>query len=227
MRMESRPVPRSLIILALIAAAAFVAITVIVTTNSSLAFDSRAFAVAFDLRAPWLTTAARVVTNLGLIAIVGPALLVSAGVLAVRMHRGRAAALVSGGALAWATVWIAKFIVDRSRPSRPLVHTTSQSYPSAHAANSVGWLALAIALAVVIPARGGRIATIAAGALLALLVGLSRIYLRAHFASDVIAGYALAVAMYALAAIAVIARRSRRGSAVSPAASPSQPTGVS
>lgn len=227
MRMESRPVPRSLIIVALIAAAAFVAITVIVTTDSARAFDSRAFAIAFDLRTAWLTTAAHVVTNLGLIAIVGPALVVSAGVLVARMHRARAVALVSGGALAWASVWIAKFIVDRSRPSRPLVHTTSQSYPSAHAANSIGWLALAIALGIVIPRRGGRIATIAAGALLALLVGLSRIYLRAHFASDVIAGYALAVAMYALAAIAVTARRARRGSAVSPAAPPAQPTGVS
>src|SRR5262249_34977724 len=154
---------------------------------------------------PRLDSVARAVTRLGLIAIVGPALAVGALFLVRRAHRARAAALVVGGVLAWVAVWICKALVDRPRPSRPLVHTAGQSYPSAHAANSVGWLALAIALAVVIPVRSGRIALIAAGVLVTVLVGLSRIYLRAHFASDVIAGYALAVAMYALAAIAVMA----------------------
>ena len=60
-----------------------------------------------------------------------------------------------------------------------------------------------------ISARGARIAAIAAGAVLAVLVGLSRIYLRAHYASDVLAGEALAVSMYALAAIGAVAWRSR------------------
>jgi undecaprenyl-diphosphatase len=63
------------------------------------------------------------------------------------------------------------------------VQASGQSYPSAHAANSIGWLALAIALTVVIPTRARRTAAIAAGSLLAALVGLSRIYLRAHYAS--------------------------------------------
>ena len=46
--------------------------------------------------------------------------------------------------------------------------------------------------------------------LLAVLVGLSRIYLRAHYASDVLAGEALAVAMYALAALVAVVRQGRR-----------------
>jgi undecaprenyl-diphosphatase len=105
------------------------------------------------------------------------------------------------------------------------VHTAGQSYPSAHAANSVGWLALAIALLVVIPTRSGRIAAVAGGALLAVLVGLSRIYLRAHYASDVIGGEALAVAMYALAAIAALTIQSRRRAEIATAATGS-PTGL-
>lgn len=225
-RMERRPVPRSLIAIGVIAAAAFVALTVIVATNSSLAFDSRAFATASDLRAPWLTTVAHVITPLGLIAVVGPALVAGAALLIARKDRRRAGALVAGGALTWVTVWITKSLVDRPRPPRPLVHTAGQSYPSAHAANSVGWLALAIALAALIPARGARIAVIAAGALVAVLVGLSRVYLRAHFASDVLAGYALAVAMYLLAAIVMIARPARRGSTSSTAPGASEPAGV-
>lgn len=209
MRMRSRSIPRSLILITLIAGAVFAALTVIVTTDRPLALDSDAFAIASHLRAPWLTTAAHIVTTLGLIAIVGPALLIGGGLIA-RRFGPRAAALVAGGALAWVAVWIAKAIVDRPRPAGALVHTAGQSYPSAHAANSVGWLALAIALGVVIPARSGRAVTVTVGALIAVLVGLSRIYLRAHFASDVIAGYALAVAMYALAAIGMIASRSHR-----------------
>ena len=147
-----------------------------------------------------------------MIGVVGPAVLLGAGVLIKHRHRARAAALVVGAALAWISVWIVKSLVDRPRPPDPLVHTSGQSYPSAHAANSIGWLALGIALSVVISARGARIATIAAGALLAVLVGLSRVYLRAHYASDVLAGEALAVSMYAFAAIGTVAWQWRHDS---------------
>ncbi len=199
---------------AVAAIAVFVALTIAVTGSSSLAFDSRAFAIADDARAPWLDAAARVVTTLGLIAIVGPAVVVGAAVAIKHHDRARAGALVVGAALVWISVWIVKSVVDRPRPPDPLVHTSGQSYPSAHAANSVGWLALAIALTVVIPTRAGRIAAITAGALLAVFVGLSRIYLRAHYASDVLAGEALAVAIYALAAVGAIAWQTRRESAI-------------
>jgi membrane-associated phospholipid phosphatase len=205
-----------------VASATSIALTIVVTSRPSLAVDSRAVDIANELRTPWLDHAARVLSALGLIAIVGPALLLGAALLIQRQHRARAAILLVGAALAWISVWIAKAAVDRPRPPTPLVHTAGQSYPSAPAANSVGWLALAIALAVVIPTRGGRITTITAGALLTVLVGLSRIYLRAHYASDVLAGEAIAVTMYALATIAAVARRERRYSAGKPP-TPRQP----
>jgi membrane-associated phospholipid phosphatase len=199
-----------LVAVAVTALAVFAALTVTVTTTPSLAFDSRAFETGGDLRAPWLDTAARIVTTLGLIVIVGPAVFLAAAVLYRRRHALRAAALVLGAVLAWASAWITKWAVDRPRPPDPLVHTSGESYPSGHAANSIGWLALAIALGVVIRSRVARTAAVAAGALLAALVGLSRIYLRAHYASDVLAGEALAVAMYALATIGAITWQARR-----------------
>jgi membrane-associated phospholipid phosphatase len=208
---------RLLVVLAVITTGVFVALTIAVTVSSSLAFDSRAFEIADNVRAPWLDTVARVVTKPGLIVIVGPAVLLSAAVLIKRHARARAIALIVGAGLAWISVTIVKSVVDRPRPSHPLVHTTGQSYPSAHASNSVGWLALAIALTVVIPTRAGRIAAITAGALLAVVVGLSRIYLRAHYASDVLAGEALAVAMYAVAALGAAAWQSRHASAAASA----------
>jgi undecaprenyl-diphosphatase len=198
--------------LAVTATAVFVALTVIVITSAPLAVDARAFQIANELRAPWLNQAARFLTTLGLLAIVGPVVLLGAVLLIRHRHPARAAVLLLGAALGWISVWITKVAVARARPPAPLVHTTGHSYPSAHAANSVGWLALAIALTVAIPTRAGRTAAVATGALLTALVGLSRIYLRAHYATDVLAGEALACAMYALTAIGALAWQTRRHS---------------
>jgi membrane-associated phospholipid phosphatase len=208
--MRRRPVRWQLVAVAATALAVFAALTVAVTSNRSLAFDSRAFETAHDLRAPWLDTAAKIVTTLGLIVIVGAAVFLTAVLLYRRRHALRAAALALGAAVAWVSVWITKWAVDRPRPPGPLVHTSGQSFPSGHAANSIGWLALAIALGAVIPNRAARTAAVAAGALIAVLVGLSRIYLRAHYISDVLAGEALAIAMYALATIGAVAWQARR-----------------
>ena len=192
--------PRQLAgVVAAVAVAIFLVLTLLVVTGSTHGLDSTGFRIAHDLRAPWLDRTVRAVTTLGLIAVVGPAV-VAAAVL-VRRHRARAAALVIGCALAWGSVWIVKFAVDRPRPPAPLVTTSGASYPSAHAANSVGWLALALALAILIPKRAARAAAVIAGALVMVLVGLSRVYLRAHHLSDVLAGEALAMACYSLALI--------------------------
>src|SRR5689334_9777131 len=146
--MPGRSVPTRLIVLTVASLAVFAALTVAVAGGGSLAIDRRAFRIADDLRAPWLDQLAKIVTTLGLIAVVGTVVVLGAVFLARRRYVYRAAGLVAGAALAWASVWLVKMIVDRSRPPDPLVHTTGKSYPSAHAANSVGWLALGIALTV-------------------------------------------------------------------------------
>ena len=212
--MPRRSVPWLLAGVATTSLAVFVALTVAVTSNPSLALDSRAFQIADDLRAPWLDAAARLVTRLGLIVIVGSAVLLGAALLFKRRHRARAAALVIGAVLTWISAWIVKSAVARPRPPDPLVHASGHSYPSAHAANSVGWVALAIALTIVIPTKRHRITAITAGALVAALVGLSRIYLRAHYASDVLAGEALALAMYTLATIGGVLWQAHRAPAI-------------
>jgi membrane-associated phospholipid phosphatase len=190
---------------ALVAGAVFVVLTVAVSSGPPLGLDTRAFQIANDLRAGWLDHVARAVTHLGLFAIVGPVVALGGAFLFLRGHQARAFALAIGLGLTWIATQITKSAIDRPRPPAPLVHTTGASYPSGHAANSVGWLALAVALSVVLPTRGWRAVAITAGALLAALVGLSRVYLRAHYLSDVLGGEALAVTVYSLAALGAIA----------------------
>ena len=202
-----------MVVVACASLALFATVTALVTQHDVLGIDRHAFRIAAQLRAPWLDTAFRAITTFGLIAVVGPGVALAGLVLIRRGHAARGGALILGAALAWLSAWIAKAIVDRPRPVAPLVQTAGQSYPSAHAANALGWLALGLALAALIPVRSGRIAVIAGGAGLAVLVGLSRIYLRAHYASDVIGGEALAVTMYASAALAALAWRARAAGA--------------
>jgi hypothetical protein len=66
---------------AAIAGVVFVVLTFVVTSNPSRAVDARAFKVADGLRAPWLDTVAKLVTSLGLIAIVGSSVLIGAVLL--------------------------------------------------------------------------------------------------------------------------------------------------
>jgi undecaprenyl-diphosphatase len=189
----------------------FALLTVLVTTSAPLGIDETAFRAVHHLRAPWLDHAARIVTTFGLFVVVGPSVVAAAVLLMRGRNRMRAAALVAGCGVAWLSVQIVKGAVDRARPPAPLVHATGGSYPSGHAANSVGWLALAIAITVLLPSRRLRCVAVGAGLLMMLAVGFTRVYLRAHYLSDVLGGEALAIAVYAIAAIvAIAAARARR-----------------
>ena len=98
------------------------------------------------------------------------------------------------------------------RPSDPLTHTSASSFPSGHAANSIAWLAIAIALARAVPGLSGRAVVVVAGLALAAAIGLTRVELRAHYLTDVLAGWGLGAAVFALCGVAglVLAARSRR-----------------
>ncbi|HEV2821385.1 MAG TPA: phosphatase PAP2 family protein, partial [Solirubrobacteraceae bacterium] len=76
--------------------------------------------------------------------------------------------------------------------------------PSGHAAYAVGWIAIAVALSRAIPWVGGRVAVVVAAVVLAVVVGLTRVQLRAHYLSDVVGGWGLALSLFALCAIVAL-----------------------
>jgi undecaprenyl-diphosphatase len=81
----------------------------------------------------------------------------------------------------------------------PAVTETNESFPSGHAMGSlVGYGMLAYALFLDIRCRWCRAAILASVAMLVPAIGLSRIYLRAHWLSDVLAGFAIGAAWLSL-----------------------------
>jgi membrane-associated phospholipid phosphatase len=86
-----------------------------------------------------------------------------------------------------------KALYERPRPTMSLVETSGWSFPSGH---SVVGAAVAIAAVIVlVPAGSKRRNLEMAAALFAVVMALSRVYLRAHWLSDVGAGAALGAAI--------------------------------
>jgi membrane-associated phospholipid phosphatase len=69
------------------------------------------------------------------------------------------------------------------------------SYPSGHASLSVTYLAIGVLLSRRLPTR---IALVVVGAALAVAIGLSRVYLRVHYLTDVVGGWAVGLAVFSL-----------------------------
>jgi undecaprenyl-diphosphatase len=175
--------------------------------------DPEALDVADDVRTPWLTTMAKALTTLGSSAVVGPAVALTAAVLLWRRRAREAAVLAAGALLTWGAVNVAKPMVDRPRPSGGLVATAGDSFPSGHAAYAVTWVAIAVVLTRTM--SGSRRTLVIGGAIvLAVAVGLTRVYLRAHYLSDVAAGFGLGATLYALCAMAALVVAHLRHNAV-------------
>ncbi len=177
--------------------------------------DRWAADVADRLNMDALVRVAKVVTQLGsLAAAVGIAALTTGWAL-VRRRLVEAGALVAGLALSYAAVHVTKDAYDRVRPSNPLVATDLSAFPSGHACYAVTLIACATVLV-----RGGvgwavRIAAVTVAVSVVAAVDVSRVYLRAHFLTDVLAGTALGIAVWSLVGVlALFAGRVRQNDPV-------------
>jgi undecaprenyl-diphosphatase len=167
--------------------------------------DQTALDVAHDLQADWLVDIAKVFTYLGSGWVAFPLAALTAVVLVMRRRWMEACALVTGMVLIFALVHGIKAWTDRPRPPDPLVSTSGSSFPSGHAAYSAlyAWLAVTVAVRLV-PGVTRRTALIATGIVIAALIGLTRVYLRVHWLSDVTAGWALGASCFAAVATVVL-----------------------
>jgi undecaprenyl-diphosphatase len=153
---------------------------------------------------------AKVVTALGTTPAIVAVLLAGIAWLVLRRHQTAAVALALAAIANQVALHVAKAAVGRPRPADSLVSTQGSSFPSGHASASIAYLALAVALWRVAPRGLPRAALLAAGIVVPILVGLSRVYLHAHYLTDVLGGWALGLAVYgSVAVVTLIVERVR------------------
>jgi undecaprenyl-diphosphatase len=188
----------TLLAIAAVGAFAFVADAITLRDNALVTGDSMALDVGDDVRGSALTAIAKAVTYLGSTLVIAPLVALTVVLLAWRRRATEAAAIGLGAVLTWAAVNLAKPAFDRPRPTGRLVEVSGDSYPSGHAAYAVAWVAVAIVVTRTLPGIGRTTAIVAAGIVVAVVVAATRVYLRAHYLSDVVGGAGLAAALYAL-----------------------------
>ncbi len=167
-----------------------------VTASDDLVrFDGPITRYVVEHRVDWLTSAMHGLTVLGSTTILVP-LVVAAGVtFGIRRRSWAPAAFLAAAQLGSIVLYdTIKVLVGRPRPALgQLVATASgYSFPSGHATQVVAvWGALAILAIPALPGTGAKVAAGSSAAVIALLVGFSRIYLGVHWTTDVLGGWAL------------------------------------
>jgi len=166
----------------------------VVAVEEAALLDPRVERFVVDHRVEWATAAMKGVTWLGSNAVLIPLVIAVGGSFWLRDRRWRPAAFMAA-ALVGSNLWyhIAKSLVGRPRPPEQLhlISVTGFGFPSGHATAVVACWGMAVVLV-----GAGRSTRVKVGlwigaALIAILVGLSRLYLGVHWWTDVVAGFAL------------------------------------
>jgi membrane-associated phospholipid phosphatase len=159
-------------------------------------FDERAFTWTGSFTGPGMNSLMQGITFLGTHTFLIPAnLLLIIYFLFIRKHRWysiKVAAIAISSTLVMLGL---KLLFSRPRPLIPLLEPAwGYSFPSGHSMMSFAFYGLLIFLAYKYLQRPWlKWSLILLFGLLILLIGLSRIYLRVHYATDVLAGFAVGI----------------------------------
>ncbi len=159
--------------------------------GDTLQFDSAVRNLIHGFSSPSLTAVMRAFTTVG---NMGAVIAISATVCAVLWFRRRMEdalfllLAISGGVF---LMWVLKLLFHRQRPAPYFGITvpSDYSFPSGHALVAVCFYGMLAQILVTHRPGASRSAIWTVAALMALGVGLSRIYLGVHYPSDVLAGY--------------------------------------
>ena len=145
----------------------------------------------------WLKEAAADITSLGGISVLGLfALIVIVFLLSQRKWLSSLLLVIglAGGVILSEGL---KAVFERARPpaAAQAVETINASFPSGHALlSTVFYLSLGVMLTRAFPRRRFKAYVLGVALLLTLIVGLTRVYLAAHWATDVLAGWSVGAA---------------------------------
>lgn len=175
----------------------FVAVAADMTEADGQAFDQAVLhwmqPVAGEPRGPWwLYEAAADLTALGGISVLTLFAVIAVVFLLIQGKRLSAALMVTGLAGGFMLSESLKALFERARPPEAYqaVETLNASFPSGHALlSTVFYLTLGVMLTRAFQQRRLKAFVLGTAILIALLIGLTRVYLGAHWASDVMAGW--------------------------------------
>lgn len=195
---------RGLLIGAVAAAVIFVALAVFVRSAGLIPLDAGVQHFMQDQRSPAYERPLRIVTEFGSGWVLLPATSIGCAVVALRYRRLAVAfALTAVGTMA--IMGIAKGVVGRPRPN-----VWGYAYPSGHVLGVVVFCGVLLyALWLFRVSRVARMVATTVSVVVVLAVGVSRLYVKTHWFTDVVGGVAAGLAI-ALAVAVVIDRHLSR-----------------
>jgi undecaprenyl-diphosphatase len=182
------------VVLTSLFALGFLAVFVNLLSDDIAHLDSTAYVFfVLHLRRAWLTPIMQSISGLAL-PVVLVVMLLAVQVFAPGRRPGLFAALNLVGVVLVNQVF--KFIVQRPRPEGfRLIAESGYSFPSGHSMVAMGFYGLLAWMAWHYERDAHvRRVSVAGFGLVIVLIGISRIYLGVHYASDVIAGFCLSAA---------------------------------
>jgi membrane protein DedA with SNARE-associated domain len=195
-------------LLAVLAVSVFVLVSywsIVAVDPAPTTGDETALDVARDWSAGWLDDLAEAVSALGSGYLVFSLTALAAVALAWIRRWTELCVLVAGMVVIAVMTDLIKEWTERPRPPDPVTDSDGYAFPSAHAAYSTFYTWLAVTVAIRIdPGITRRTMLIVAGIALTALIGLTRVYLRVHWLSDVSAGWALGFSAFSASAVVAL-----------------------
>lgn len=181
-----------------------------VLAHESTAFDDTVQRWMLAHETPWLVRIFVIITQLGSVVPMCALAVAGAGYLWYRGKRSVAATVMLAPVVAVTLFSVVKRAYARPRPAGlGGIVQSSYSFPSGHATASV---AVCVTLAYVFWREGfvRRPVALAFAVLVPLLVGMSRIYLNVHWATDVLGGWSAGLVIAILSIVLYDRNRRRR-----------------
>lgn len=172
---------------------AFSIIAIFVSTKNNLIIDQKMYTLISKLYSDSATVFFKVITQLGNAKIIGLLCII---LLLFSKTRNKIGIPISMGVVVTGVLNILlKNIFERQRPLlEQLIHEDSFSFPSGHSmvTSTIYTMIIYLSFKYIKDIKVRNVISIISGVLI-FLVGISRIYLRVHYFSDVLAGWILGI----------------------------------
>ena len=173
----------------------FMVLTALIFTGWFAYCEGVIYSGIAKLISPTLTSALIVITEIG--SFYGIAGVIAAMLLLPQTRVKIGVPLALNGIIAGVLSLLLKLVIMRHRPQiLQLVSESGYAFPSGHAMNNAALYAMLVLLVFELTkSQKLRIPALIFGVIMPLLIGVSRIYLGVHNLGDVLAGWALGVAV--------------------------------